>query len=250
MKKIEKNGKKYKRKIKVKKKIWKEILKAVIAFIVGFVYLVYSIIKWINNLITKLFLKLPRLLRVGIIYTMIILSIFGIRKPKEIIKEVVKEEELKIIFRPGEKNKITETEEQIQKKEIIENVNIEKTCNLSQIECKIFNNAIEKGLTENQAFIILSISKHETGNWTSKAFLNKNNLGGIMCSTGLKNYDSLDEGIDAFVSLLKNRYFLQGLDTIEKIQPVYCPIGASNDPNNLNQYWLPMVTKYYQEYVK
>ena len=122
-------------------------------------------------------------------------------------------------------------------------------CQLSEIECKIYNKSIEYGLNREQAFIVVSISRHETSKWTSKAFLEKHNLGGIMCSTGLRQYGSLDEGIDAFVSLLKNRYFDRGLDTLEKIQPVYCPIGASNDPKGLNQHWLPMVTKYYNEYM-
>lgn len=231
-----------KKKNKKKIKIWKEILKAIIAFTVGLVYLVYSIIKYINNLIARMFLKLPRLAKITVIYTMIILSIFGIKKPKQIIKEIVKEEEIKITLdAPNKKEEIKEEAEETEKNNI---------CNLSDIECKIFNKAIDEGLTTDQAFILLSISKHETGKWTSKAFIEKYNLGGIMCSTGLKKYNSLDEGIEAFVTLLKNRYFQQGLDTIEKIQPVYCPIGADNDPKNLNQYWLPMVSRYYNEYTK
>lgn len=231
-----------KKKNKKKIKIWKEILKAIIAFIVGLVYIVYHIIKYINNLIARMFLKLPRLAKITVIYTMIALSIFGIKKPKQIIKEIVKEEEIKITL--DAPNKKEEIKEEVEETETEKN----NICNLSDIECKIFNKAIDEGLTTDQAFILLSISKHETGKWTSKAFIEKYNLGGIMCSTGLKKYNSLDEGIDAFVKLLKNRYFLQGLDTIEKIQPVYCPIGADNDPKNLNQYWLPMVSRYYNEY--
>ena len=230
-----KKNKKRKRKIK----LWKEILKNIIAFIVGLLYIIYNIIKYINNLIANIFLKLPRIIKIIIIYIMIILSIFGIKKPKQIIKEVTKEEEIIIkLDAPYKKESIEEKPEE------------KNICNLSEIECKIFNTAINNELTENQAFIILAISKHETGKWTSRAFTEKNNLGGIMCSTGLKNYNSLDEGIDAFVSLLKNRYFDKGLDTIEKIQPVYCPIGADNDPRGLNQYWLPRVTEYYNEYTK
>lgn len=231
-----------KKKNKKKIKIWKEILKAIIAFIVGSIYIVYNIIKYINNLIARMFLKLPRLAKITVIYTMIVLSIFGIKKPKQIIKEIVKEEEIKITL--DAPNKKEETKEEVKETETEKN----NICNLSDIECKIFNKAISEGLTTDQAFILLSISKHETGKWTSKAFIEKYNLGGIMCSTGLKKYNSLDEGIEAFVTLLKNRYFQQGLDTIEKIQPVYCPIGAENDPKNLNQYWLPMVSRYYNEY--
>ena len=131
--------------------------------------------------------------------------------------------------------------------EYIEPIN---KCELSDIECKIYDKAIEVGLTKEQAYILLAISKHETGRWTSNAFVNKNNLGGIMGRDGLRVYDTLDEGIEAFANLLKRRYFEQGLDTIEKIQPVYCPIGASNDPYNKNQYWLSSVTQFYNEYTK
>lgn len=241
MKRIEKNKNKYKKKINKKYKIIIEFIKYLICFIIGSIYIIYSIIRWFNNLIVKIFLKLPRIIKVIIIYSLIGITIYNYMNPKVIIKEKikVKEEVIKIEL---EKNNYPE----IEKTEIKEN---DKIKNLSEIEKMIYNKAIENELTENQAFIILAISKHETGKWTSKAFTNKNNLGGIMCSTGLKIYNSLDEGINAFVNLLKNRYFLQGLDTIEKIQPIYCPIGADNDPNNLNQYWLPNVSKYYNEYI-
>ena len=71
-----------------------------------------------------------------------------------------------------------------------------------------------------------------------------------MCNTGLKQYNSLEEGLNGFVNLLKNRYFNRGLDTVDKIGAVYCPVGASNDPYGLNQHWIPNVTKYYNEYLQ
>lgn len=243
MTRVEKNNNKYKKKRNIKKKLWKEILKCIIAFVIGFIYLIYRIVRWFNNLIAKLFMRLPRLMKVAVVYGIIAIAIYGNVNPKVIIKEVVKEEKIKIRL----------DKDDLLKEEKKEETNIAElrteTCHLSEIECKIYNKSTEYGLSREQAFIVVSISRHETGKWTSKAFLNKNNLGGIMCSTGLKSYGSLDEGIEAFVSLLKNRYFDRGLDTIEKIQPVYAPINASNDPHNLNQYWLPMVTKYYNEYL-
>lgn len=93
----------------------------------------------------------------------------------------------------------------------------------------------------------VAISKHETGNYTSEAFKEKNNVGGMMCNSGLISYSTLDDGIEAFVSNLKYNYIDEGLDTIEKIQPKYCPIGAANDPKGLNKYWVGGVTKYYNE---
>ena len=241
MTRVEKNKKVYKKNLFIS--YLKELLKDSIALGVGLIYLIYKIVKWMNNLVAKLFMAMPRIARVGLVYGLIGLAIYGNVNTKTIIKEVVKEEELKITFEKQEAQPMVAEEQQ----ETIE-LNQEK-CQLSEIECKIYNKSIEYGMSREQAFIVVSISRHETGKWTSKAFLEKHNLGGIMCSTGLRVYATQDEGIDAFVSLLKNRYFDKGLDTIEKIQPVYCPIGASNDPKGLNQHWLPMVTKYYNEYI-
>lgn len=240
MTRVEKNKKVYKKNLLLR--FLKEILKDSVILGVGIIYLIYSIVKWINNLIVKIFMAMPRIVRVGLIYGLIGIAIYGNVNVKTVVKEIVKEEELTITFKPEEKVSVEE-----KKQETVELS--QEMCHLGEIECKIYNKSIEYGLSREQAFIVVSISRHETGKWTSKAFLEKHNLGGIMCSTGLRQYGSLDEGIDAFVSLLKNKYFDRGLDTIEKIQPVYCPIGASNDPKGLNQHWLPMVTKYYNEYM-
>jgi hypothetical protein len=123
-------------------------------------------------------------------------------------------------------------------------------CSLSKIECKIYNRAIELGMTHDQALITLSISKHETGKWTSNAFKNKNNFGGVMKKGSLANYKTQEEGLDAFITLLKNYYFGQGRNTIKKIGEKYCPVGAKNDPNNLNKNWVPKVTHYYEQYLE
>lgn len=243
MTRVEKNKKVYKKNLLLR--FLKEILKDSVILGVGIIYLIYSIVKWINNLVAKLFMAMPRILRVSLVYGLIGVAIYGNVFPKTIVKEVVKEEEYTITLKPEKKEEQVSVAEE--KQDAVELS--QEMCQLSEIECKIYNKSIEYGLNREQAFIVVSISRHETGKWTSKAFLEKHNLGGIMCSTGLRQYGSLDEGIDAFVSLLKNRYFDRGLDTIEKIQPVYCPIGASNDPKGLNQHWLPMVTKYYNEYM-
>ena len=76
-----------------------------------------------------------------------------------------------------------------------------------------------------------------------------NNVGGMMCNSGLRSYDSLDDGIEAYLNNLKYNYFDIGLDTLEKIQPKYCPIGAANDPTGLNKYWLSGTQKKYNELI-
>lgn len=34
-------------------------------------------------------------------------------------------------------------------------------------------------MTDEQAYLLIAISRHETGNWSSSAFKNKNNFGGL-----------------------------------------------------------------------
>ncbi|MCY9530584.1 glucosaminidase domain-containing protein [Paenibacillus alvei] len=99
--------------------------------------------------------------------------------------------------------------------------------------------------------LLAAISMHETGNGTSNAARNKNNLGGMMDpSTNwstLQSFDSLEAGIDAMARNLKRNYFDKGLTTIESIQKKYAPQGAANDPNGLNKYWVSGVSKYYNQ---
>jgi hypothetical protein len=71
-----------------------------------------------------------------------------------------------------------------------------------------------------------------------------------MTSKGLKSYSTYEEGLDHFVSVLKNYYFDEGLTTIEQIGAKYCPVGAENDPKGLNVNWVPSVTSIYNSYTQ
>ena len=119
-------------------------------------------------------------------------------------------------------------------------------CSLDEISCKIKKYADNYGLDYKLA---IAISKHETGSYTSVAFKEKNNVGGMMYWNGsksvLKSFNTLDEGIDAYISNLKYNYIDVGLTTIEEIGSIYCPIGIND--NGDNKYWIPKVTKYYKE---
>lgn len=219
---------KLKRKLK---KLPKYLVREIVYFIVGFVYASYLLIRAFDNLIVKLFMMLPRISRVLIIWALVISNICNNFDVKSVIKKIeidkIKINELAIV----------EAEEK----------EVENTCKLDEVSCKIYNKAIELEASEEQALIIVAISKWETGNYSSHAFNNLNNVGGMMCSKGLIKYDSLDDGINAFVSNLKYNYIDQGLDTIEKIQPKYCPIGAANDPTGLNKNWLNGVNSKFNE---
>lgn len=71
--------------------------------------------------------------------------------------------------------------------------------------------------------ITLAIGRYETGWWSSYACTVKNNPGGMSRNEVPIYYDSIDEGIDAWVQNLANNYFAIGLDTPEKIAEKYCP---------------------------
>lgn len=122
----------------------------------------------------------------------------------------------------------------------------EYECILDETSCLIKKYADEYGIDYKLA---IAISKHETGNYTSYAFKSLNNVGGMMYWNGtkstLKSFNSLDEGIDAYISNLKYNYIDVGLTTIEEIGNIYCPVGIND--NGDNKYWIPKVTKYYKE---
>lgn len=199
---------------KIKKeinKVWVKVKKVLIIFFIGFMCgLVYSNLFIGSDLIAKA----------------------ETNESKEVIQ--IDQEEKKSL--KSQKNAELESLEKIEE--------LSNECTLDEVSCKIKKAAQDYGVDWRLA---VAISKHETGNYTSEAFKEKNNVGGMMCSSGLISYSTLDDGIEAFVSNLKYNYIDEGLDTIEKIQPKYCPIGAANDPKDLNKYWVSGVTRYYKE---
>lgn len=75
--------------------------------------------------------------------------------------------------------------------------------------------------------IPLAIAKLETGHFTSRAYKEGNNVGGLSVDEVPLEYDSLDEGVDAFVSNLAENYFAEGLTTPEEIGKKYCPTNEN-----------------------
>lgn len=216
-------------------------------FMIGksIIKIIYLIIKFIDNLMAKLFMKLPRLLRVGVVYSLIGLAILNfVNIPSKSVS--AKTETTEKVAIATENLPVETTEKPVVEKKV-ENT----TCKFdNENACKIYDKAIEKGLTEKQSLLVVAISTHETGYWTSKAFTENHNFGGIMTSKGLKSYSTYEEGLDHFVSVLKNYYFDKGLTTIEQIGAKYCPVGAENDPKGLNVNWVPSVTSIYNSYTQ
>lgn len=92
--------------------------------------------------------------------------------------------------------------------------------------------------------LLTAIAFHETAYGKSNAVVNKNNPGGLMNpeTRRLFEFDSLEEGIYFMAKNLHKNYISQGLVSIFQIGLKYAPIGASNDPNNLNIHWIPNVS--------
>lgn len=218
------------------KRTLKQIFRNIIYLIVGLLYAIYLIIRAFNNLVVKFFLKLPRLMRVIIIYLLVI----------NVVTDFYNIYKIEANYQKIFVNRTTINSELVNNAIVEEKQEI---CLFDSTSCFISEKAKELGLNEEQILISIAISKWETGNYTSVAFLEKNNVGGMMCGNGLINYNSLEEGVVAFLSNLKNNYFDVGLDTLDKIQPKYCPIGAVNDPNGLNKYWLNGTKKMYNELI-
>lgn len=238
---IERNSTKNRLKRRIKrnlKRLPKKVIENSIYLLVGLAYATYLLIKSFDNLVVKLFMKLPRWSRVSIIWALVISNVYHNFDFEVLAKEV--KNNTSIITAETIPQENTPTLEETTQNETKPQEEYE--CNLEhETACKIQKKALEYDIDWKMA---VAISRWETGNYTSNLYHNKNNVGGLYCN-GFISYSSLDEGIEAFVSNLKRNYFDLGLDTLEKIQLKYCPIGAANDPNNLNQNWLNGVTQIY-----
>ena len=87
--------------------------------------------------------------------------------------------------------------------------------------------------------LFAAIAFHETAYGKSDPVKEKNNPGGLMGSNGLMSFPTLDDGINSMGVTLHNRIIVDGLTTIEDLGGVYAPVGAANDPTNLNINWVP-----------
>lgn len=202
----------YKRKKEINK-VWVKVKKALIIFFIGFMCgLVYSNLFICSDLIAKA----------------------ETNENKKVIQ----------IDQEEEKSLKTQKNAELESLEKIEELSNE--CTLDEVSCKIKKVAQDYGVDWRLA---VAISMHETWDYTSYIFKHQNNVGGMW--NGIKgefySYETLDAGIEAYISNLKTNYYDEGRTTIETIQPKYAPIGATNDPNDLNSNWLPGVTRRYKE---
>ena len=109
----------------------------------------------------------------------------------------------------------------------------------------VVEKAIDNGIDPK---LFAAVIAHETGSGTSNAIINYNNPAGIMDPktkwTKLKRFGTLSEGLDYSAKNLKRRLDQAGGD-MEKLAAIYAPVGAENDPTNLNANWKSGVSKFY-----
>ena len=75
------------------------------------------------------------------------------------------------------------------------------------------------------AELALAIAKLETGHFTSEAYTEGNNVGGLSIDEVPMEFKDLEQGVEAFVMNLHHNYIAEGLDTVDEIAEKYCPIN-------------------------
>ena len=267
---------------KITKKLVKYTMKQMKYLMVGFVSSIALLLDINYEFMKRRFISLSETKQEFIMYVILALSIYGaydlVPNKKGIYNlsvNVIEKVEAKVKYELNKNNKelkldeehfekqkdIKKVEETIEETEILEVEDVNKVekvvdkCMMDYTSCKIKEVAIREGI--NDWKIPVAIARHECGykdnQYLSNAFKNKNNVGGMMYydtttnSSYLMAFDTIDSGVEAFVSNLKRNYFNLGLDTIEKIQPKYAPVNAGNDPYGLNEFWVSGVKSFYND---
>ena len=266
---------------KITKKLVKYTMKQTKYLLVGFVSAIALLLDINYEFMKRKFIALSETKKEFIIYVILALSVYGaydlvpnkkgiynlsvnlIEKVEAKVKDELNKnnKELKLDEEHFEEQKEIKVSEETKETEILEVEDVNKVeevvdkCMMDYTSCKIKEVAIREGITDWK--IPVAIARHECGykdnQYLSNAFKNKNNVGGMMYydtttkSSYLMAFDTIDEGVEAFVSNLKRNYFNMGLDTIEKIQPKYAPLNVENDPYGLNEFWIIGVRAFYND---
>lgn len=264
---------------KITKKIVKYTMKQMKYLLVGFVSAIALLLDINYEFMKRRFIVLSETKQEFIMYVILALSIYGaydlvpnkkgiynlsvnvIEKVEAKVKYELNKNDKKIKLDEEhfEEQKDIKVSEETKETEILEVEDVNKVeevvdkCMMDYTSCKIKEVAIREGIQDWK--IPVAIARHECGykdnQYLSNAYKDKNNVGGMMYydtttnSSYLMSFDTIDAGIEAFVSNLKRNYFNMGLDTIEKIQPKYAPLNVENDPYGLNEFWIIGVRAFY-----
>jgi len=90
-----------------------------------------------------------------------------------------------------------------------------------------------------------AVIMHESDCGRSKFARERNNIAGIYLKGKYHTFDTVDDCIKYTAKLLGGKLYGGGkANTIGKVQAVYCPVGASNDPKGVNGHWRAGVMHY------
>ena len=89
--------------------------------------------------------------------------------------------------------------------------------------------------------IALSIGAAESGYYTVKFMLGKNNVYGGMSNSGLIRHDNIELGVLSYVKMLSKNYFGKGLTTPASIGRVYCPTTNEYGNRIASPHWINLV---------
>ncbi|MDD2505364.1 MAG: hypothetical protein PHF21_03745 [Bacilli bacterium] len=94
---------------------------------------------------------------------------------------------------------------------------------------------------------LLSIGAAESGYYKVKYMLKYNNVYGGMSNKKLIKHNNIEQGTLSFVRLMSRNYYGKGLNTLESIGRVYCPV-IENGIKKASPHWKNLVTKARNEY--
>lgn len=78
--------------------------------------------------------------------------------------------------------------------------------------------------------------------------LKYNNVYGGMSSKGLIKHNNIEQGVLSFVRLMSRNYYGKGLNTLESIGKVYCPV-YNNGVKQASSHWINLVTNTKSKYI-
>ena len=95
--------------------------------------------------------------------------------------------------------------------------------------------------------LMLSIGAAESGYYTARTMLNKNNIYGGMGAGGLMGYKNIEYGVWQYIKKMSEQYYDKGLNTMESISYVFCPTNV-NGVKVVSPHWLNLVSKALETY--
>lgn len=95
--------------------------------------------------------------------------------------------------------------------------------------------------------VLLGIGAAESGNYKVKYMLNHNNVYGGMKKKKLIKHNNIEQGVLSFVRLMSRNYYGKGLETLEEIGRVYCPVYIKG-VKRASSHWVNLVTNRSEKY--